>query len=347
MPTPPAAATEVVPGSGAPPLPPPRGPHSAAVCALLRSGPPGAGRLPDLPDGERTDTWGEDVQLALQLCYELHYRGFRGVPPEWEWDLELLGLRHRLECDWLAALRTATEPAEPLDVLLDRLLTEPRDGSGPSHFLLAEGERWQAREYLALRSLYHLKEADPQAWVIPRLHGAAQAAFLAVEFDEYGAGRAERAHARLFAEMMADFGLAPSYGRYLDAAPAQALAVVNLMSLFGLHRALRGALVGQFAAVEISSSPGSARLAAAFERLGAGEAGTRFYREHVEADAVHEQVVRHDVIGALLREEPELAPDIAFGVAATGVVEDRFTEHLLGCWRAGRSSLRTGRALAR
>ena len=160
------------------------------------------------------------------------------------------------------------------------------------------------REYAAQRSLYHLKEADPHAWVLPRLWGRAKAGMAAVEFDEFGGGRADRVHARLFADLMTDLGLDTTYGRYLDEGTAEALATVNLMSLLGLHRALRGALVGHFAAVEITSSPASRRLAEAMRRTGAGPAAEHFYDEHVEADAVHEQVVRHDVIGGLLAEEP-------------------------------------------
>ncbi|MER8186137.1 iron-containing redox enzyme family protein [Kitasatospora sp. NPDC094015] len=328
----------------APALPAARGPLSEAVRALLLAAPVASAGRPVPPvDG---DPWGEDHQLALYTCYELHYRGFAGVDPDLEWHPELLALRRALEGPVLAELRAATRPVPPLAELLDGLLIEPHRGTGLSHFLLAEGTRAQAREYLVHRSLYHLKEADPQAWAIPRLPAAAKAAFVAIEFDEYGAGRPERLHATLFAEMMADFGLDPAYGHYVDVAAAPAFAVVNLMSMFGLHRALRGALVGQFATVEITSSPGSARLAAAFERLGAGPAGTRFHREHVEADAVHEQLVRHGVIRALLAAEPELAADVAFGVAATGVVEERLSEHLLGCWRAGKSSLRGGAGLA-
>jgi hypothetical protein len=282
---------------------------------------------------------GEDLQLALYVCYELHYRGFRDVDPEWEWNPALLEERARLEGAFLAALRAGVETMT-LQERLAQLLTEPADGSGPSYFLRERGERWQVREYLAQRSLYHLKEADPQAWAIPRLHGAAQAAFVTIEFDEYGDGHAERVHARLFADMMRAFGLDPGYGRYLDLASAEALAVVNLMSLFGLHRALRGALVGQFAGVEITSSPGSARLVEALSALDAGEEGIRFYREHVEADAVHEQLVRRGVIDELLREEPQLEPDVAFGLAASTLLEDRLATHMVDSWSAGRSSLR-------
>lgn len=324
--------------TGEPPvLPRPRGRLSGAIIARLAQGSPGDSTFPEpqVPD----DAWDEDWQLALYVCYELHYRGFAGIDEHWEWDPQLLRLRGSLERGFLAAVREELGPDAPLQEQLDELLVAPVDGNGPSYHLLERGERWQAREYLAHRSLYHLKEADPQAWAIARLHGPAQAAMVAIEYDEYGAGRGERAHSTLFARMMADFGLDASYGYYLDAAPAPALAVVNLMSLFGLHRKYRGALVGQFAGVEITSSPGSDRLARAFERLGAGPDGTAFYREHVEADAVHEQVVRHGVIGALLDQEPQLERDVAFGLAASTLVEDRLAAHVMACWAAGRSSL--------
>ncbi|MET9618406.1 iron-containing redox enzyme family protein [Kitasatospora indigofera] len=292
-----------------------------------------------LAAARQADPWGEDHQLALYLCYELHYRAFTGVDADWEWHPAVLGLRRVLEDTFLDALRAETGTAAPLAEQLRELLVEPADGEGPSYFLLRDGERWQAREYLVLRSLYHLKEADPQSWVIPRLHGAAQAALVAVQYDEYGAGHPDRTHSRLFSEMMEDLGLNGSYGHYLDLVPAPALAVVNLMSLFALHRAYRGALVGQFAGVEITSSPGSARLAAALERLGAGPAGTRFYQEHIEADAVHEQLMRRGVIDALLRDEPALEDDIAFGLAASVLLDERLAEHALARWKRNSTAL--------
>ncbi|MEU6807958.1 iron-containing redox enzyme family protein [Streptomyces sp. NPDC046831] len=319
-----------------PELPPARGPISAAVTEYLR----GAGALPRPEEADGADPYGDDLQLALYLCYELHYRGFADVSPEREWDPDLLRVRAALERRFLSALRADTPVHDSLDDALAALLVEPVDGTGVSHFLRDEGELWQLREYAAQRSLYHLKEADPHAWVLPRLWGTAKAAMAAVEFDEWGGGRADRVHARLFADLMTDLGLDTAYGRYLDAASPEVLATVNLMSLFGLHRELRGALVGHFASVEITSSPGSRRLAEAMRRTGAGPAAEFFYDEHVEADAVHEQVVRHEVIGGLLAEEPHLAADIAFGIDATEYLEGRLAARLLGDWRAGRTSLR-------
>ncbi|MCI3242242.1 iron-containing redox enzyme family protein [Streptomyces spinosisporus] len=319
-----------------PRLPEPRGPVSAAVKDHLLD----AGPLPRPEAVAAAPAYGDDLQLALYLCYELHYRGFAGVAPDREWDPDLLRTRAALEHRFLTALRADTPVHDTLDDALADLLVEPSDGNGVSHFLRDEGELWQLREYAAQRSLYHLKEADPHAWVLPRLTGRAKAGMAAVEFDEFGGSRPDRVHAHLFAELMTDLGLDTTYGRYLDAASARMLATVNLMSLFGLHRSLRGALVGHFASVEITSSPGSRRLAEAMRRTGAGPAAEHFYDEHVEADAVHEQVVRHEVIGGLLADEPHLASDVVFGIDATGYLEDRFGAELLGEWREGRSSLR-------
>ncbi|MFE6617882.1 iron-containing redox enzyme family protein [Streptomyces sp. NPDC057740] len=321
-----------------PRLPSARGPVSAAVEEYLR----GAGPPPGSQDIAGASVYGDDLQLALYLCYELHYRGFAGVPESCEWDPDLLRVRAALEHRFLTALRADAPAHDSVEDALADLLVEPVDGDGVSHYLSAEGELWQVREYAAQRSLYHLKEADPHAWVLPRLWGRAKAGMAAVEFDEYGGGRPDRVHARLFADLMTDLGLDTTYGHYLDQGAAEALATVNLMSLLGLHRALRGALVGHFAAVEITSSPASRRLAEAMRRTGAGPAAEHFYDEHVEADAVHEQVVRHEVVGGLLAEEPQLAPDVAFGIDVTGHLEDRFADRLLGAWRRGRTSLHQG-----
>ncbi|MFF3413995.1 iron-containing redox enzyme family protein [Streptomyces sp. NPDC002698] len=321
-----------------PPLPTPRGVLSAGVVSALAHGHP----VPGPEEAAGADPYGDDLQLALYVLYELHYQGFDGVDEEREWDPELLALRRALERCFLTALRVDVPRPVPVKEALDDLQIEPvgHDGTSVSHYLQRDGEPGQLKEYAALRSLYHLKEADPHVWVVPRLHGRAKAAMVAVEYDEFGAGRPEEIHARLFADLMEDLGLETAYGHYLDVTPAEALATVNLMSLFGLHRALRGALVGHFAAVEVTSSPGSRRLAKALRRTGAGPAAIRFYDEHVEADAVHEQVVRHDVVGGLLESEPALEPDIVFGVQATTLLEGRLGATLLAAWGDGRSVLR-------
>ena len=163
---------------------------------------------------------------------------------------------------------------------------------------------------------------------------------MAVEFDEFGGGRGERMHSQLYADLLRGAELSDGYLSYLDDVTGHVLQVVNLMSMLGLHRDLRGGLVGHFAAAEITTAPSAHRMTQALRRLDADPACVRFFTEHVEADAVHEQVMRHEVVGDLLEREPELAADVVFGVQATDLLEERFAEHVLSCWKAGRSSLR-------
>ncbi|MET9230073.1 iron-containing redox enzyme family protein [Lentzea sp. NPDC003310] len=317
-------------------LPSPRGPLSERVVAAL-SGAPGGGAIDFVP----ADPRGEDLAIALYTLYELHYGGVDGVDPDWEWDPDLLRLRAQAEKVFLDDLRSGVEGGDDLDGELGALLVEHVPGNGVSHHLRDHGTWEQMCEYFAHRSVYHHKEADPHAWVIPRLRGRAKAALVAVEFDEFGGGKADRMHSRLYADLLEGAGMSSDYLRYLDDVPAPAIAIVNMMSLFGLHRSLRGALVGHFAAAEITTAPSAHRMAQALTRLEADPRCVEFFTEHIEADAVHEQIMRNDVIGSLLEQEPELRADVVFGIQATELLESRLASHLLSSWEAGESSLRT------
>ncbi|WP_404385395.1 iron-containing redox enzyme family protein [Knoellia locipacati] len=288
----------------------------------------------------RADPYGDDLQLALYVCYELHYRGFADVPDSMEWDLDLLALRLELEAAFLEALRRDVAGGVDVDVEVAALLTETVGERGISHHLLRDGTKEQFREYVTHRSAYHLKEADPQLLVVSRMTGRAKAGMVAVEHDEYGAGRADEMHSELFAAMMRELGLTSAYGDHVDRVSGSVLAEVNLMSVCGLRRELRAAAVGQFAVIELTSSPGSARLVRAAQRLGCGPATEHFYAEHVEADAVHEQILRREVLAPMLADEPHLAGDLVFGIQASLLLGDRFAHEVLGAWSAGRSSLR-------
>jgi hypothetical protein len=133
-------------------------------------------------------------------------------------------------------------------------------------------------------------------------------------------------------------GLDGSYGTYVDRLPGVTLATVNLISLFGLHRRWRGALVGHLAAFEMSSTLPNRAYGDGFRRLGFDADATRFFDEHVEADSVHE-VLASDVAVELATREPALAADIVFGAKALALLEDRFSAALLRSWRRGMSAL--------
>jgi hypothetical protein len=320
-------------------LPQPRGPLSAGLIEFLEHGRADALTRAGVGSDALAD---EDVQLSLYVCYELHYRGFDGIDPELEWDPAVIALRTALERAFLAELESVM-PAVPVpqpDAVGSLLfeLAEADTGPSLSRHLAANGTAEQLREFVVHRSAYQLKEADPHSWAIPRLDGPAKAALLEVQFDEYGSGRADRIHAKLFADSMRALGLDGSYGAYLDRLPAHTLATVNVMSLFGLHRRWRGAIIGHLALFEITSPEPNRRYANALRRLGFEQA-TPFFDEHVEADSIHENIAAYDLAGGLARQEPELVRDILFGAVALLTLEGRWAERLLGSWSAGESSL--------
>jgi hypothetical protein len=322
-------------------LPGPRGPWSEELLGALVHAP---GTDIPIPNAEPVDPLGDDdLQLALYVCYELHYADVAGVEDRWEWAPALLAFRRQLEDRMEAGLEQLTPAAleaEATEVgnLLQQIVAED-DGPPLSRYIETQAELEQALEHVVHRSAYQLKEADPHSWAIPRLSARPKAALLEVQFDEYGAGRPERMHSVLFAETMTALGLDASYGAYIDLLPGITLAGVNLISYFGLHRRLRGALVGHLAAFEMTSSIPNRRYGNAWRRLGYGADVTNFYDEHVEADAVHESIAAWDLAGGLARVEPHLADDILFGARSLLALEARWAQHLLDAWRDGRSSL--------
>ena len=286
----------------------------------------------------------DDLQLALYLCYELHYRSFPAVDPAWEWSPTLLAARSALEAAFFGALDDALADGGPVDpeAVGDHLfrLEEGDEGVSLSRYLERCADLEQFREFVVHRSLYQLKESDPHSWAIPRLAGPAKTALLEVQSDEYGGGRPERMHSALFAKTMRALGLDDRENGYLDRIPGTTLATVNLMSACGLHGDRVGAIVGHLAMFEMTSAVPNRRYGDALRRLGFDAEATDFYDEHVEADAVHENIAAYDLAGGLARARPELAADIVFGARALLYLEDRFARHLLEAWEAGESSLR-------
>jgi pyrroloquinoline quinone (PQQ) biosynthesis protein C len=323
-------------------LPHPRGPLSRLVADLLTgatsSGPPEAwldsvvSRTTDVLDDE-------DFQLALWMLNELHYRGFAGCEDR-EWDPVIVALRGKLDSVFEHELREVTreQVAAALaasDDVVEQIqhVIAADDGPSLASYLQREATREQVLEFLVQRSLYHLKESDPHAFVVPRIDGPAKAALAELQYDEYGAGRPERLHATLYGDALEACGLDRTYGTYVDRVPGHTLAVNNVMSLFGLRRRLRGAALGHLAAFESTSAVPCRRIAAGIERVDLPDVAAAYFREHIEADSAHEQVAVRDVCGALVREEPDLGPDVVFGVAACLALDSRAATALLAGWQ--------------
>jgi hypothetical protein len=238
-----------------------------------------------------------------------------------------------------------TAPAE-IDLAL-RAIIDADDGPSLSRYIERSATREELLEFVIHRSAYQLKEADPHSWAIPRLDGKPKAALIAIQSDEYGEGVTERIHAELFRQTMTELGLDGEYGAYLDVLPGVTLATVNLMSMFGLHRRWRGAIVGHLAAFEMTSSVPNRRYGNGLRRLRESARACEFFDEHVIADSVHENLAAVDLAGGLASLEPGLTRDILFGASALVALDRRFAAHVLGAWESGSSSLRAADVRAR
>lgn len=337
-------------------LPEPCGPLSEGVVRALTAVADGPHPVPPARAmGEVTDPLTDrDFQLALWMLYELHYHGFDGVAPDAEWDPLLLVSRAALERTFERAVRALVrdQAAAQLDAVGDdpaewtvRTLVRLTASEGPSEvstFLQRRATRGEFRSYLAERAVYHLRESDPQSFVLPRITGAAKVALAELQYDEYGGGRPDRLHQALFARALASLEMPTDLAPYIAAATGATLASVNVMSLFALNRRLRGAAMGHLAAFEATSSLPCGRILRGARRLELPEAVQDYYSEHVEADAVHEQLAIRTICGSLVEAEPALAEDVVFGALACLTVDGLAGETMLQQWRA----LRAGRAPA-
>jgi len=316
--------TEAGPETG---LPRARGELSDAVMRAL------TGALPWSRLVEVTATDDEDALRTLWIAHELHHRGLPRFADA-EWTPELVVVRRRLEGELEQRLRARAEGHQPESATPDALLDFVRQDAGPSlsAYVQRSATREQVLELLWLRSIYHLKEADPTTWTLPRLPGPARAALAELQYDEYGGGRPARLHAELFARGLRACGLDARENAAIDDVPVEVLEMNVTLTMFGLQRRLAAASIGHLVAFEASSSAPSRRMARGLRRLGLPEEIAAYYDEHVEADAVHEQTAARFIAGAMLRADPTVADDLAFGAFTCLDLERRFAASMFRRW---------------
>lgn len=318
-------------------LPKPRGPLGEAVLDGLRVAPHDLATVTTTTACADADP--EDAALVLWALHELEYRGFEDVDPRAEGLPGVVAVRRTLEDDLEARLRArwAEEPdPDPHLPVAEAVfaMVEADDAPSVARHVQTEADLEQVRDLLRMRSVYHLKESDPVAWIVPRLPVVAKAALAELQYDEYGGGDPGRLHHHLFALGLEAAGLRSEYGAYVDEAPLEVLEQSNAVSLFGLARRLRGAGVGHLAAFEATSSVPSRRMAQGLERVGLDGPMVEYYREHVEADAVHEQLAARSICGELVRAEPDQRDAVLLGAFTCLDLERRFAEATLARWGA-------------
>ena len=314
-------------------MPKPRGPLSEWTVARLAATSSG-GELGPAPSA---DSW-DDEAITLWTLHELSYRGFEDAADRAEWDPEALVVRQQLEVALEDRLRARWSGADltPAEVPteLERVVAED-DGPSLADHVRRRATLDEVLELLRQRSIYHLKESDPSAWVVPRLPVRAKAALMELQYDEYGDGDPNRLHSHLFARGLVAVGLRSEYGAYVDDALPETLEMNNAGSMFGLQRRLRGAAMGHLAAFEMTSSLPSRKMVQGLERLGLEGPMTAYYDEHVEADAIHEHLAARDICGTLAEDEPDQAAEILFGAFTCLDLEARFATAMFTAWDRG------------
>ena len=334
-------------------LPQPRGPISTSVVDHLRCPSPTTGDQlgtagQDPAPGITSD---EDRLLALWVLQGLSYHPYTQVDADLEWDLPVVQARTQLEA------QLATELLDVALPVVEELLPEARRDLTATLFSLPDrvaadapsisawarssmtAEQW--REMLVLRSASQLKEADPHTFAVPRIPGRAKVALMEIQFDEYGSGDPSALHSELFGQAMAAVGLDRSYGGYADAWPAPVLLTNVTLGWFAGRLRWAPAVVGHLTMVEMTSSLPSKFYVAGARRLGLPEEAWRYFDEHVEADAAHEQVAVRDVCGSLVADDPDSLPTLLLGAVAGLQVEALVAEQAMGAWQQGHSCLRT------
>ena len=318
--------------------PEPRGPVSAAVREGLTSASGDEFLRVELPDDLSHILRDDDLQLALWMLYEQSYRSFEGAHDH-EWNPGAVAVRRGLEQPFEEQLRTATAAVVDGSLAIDGDVVPQIEhvlahvpGPELARFLHRDATREQVLDFLAQRSVYHLKESDPHSFVVGRVGGPAKVALAELQYDEFGAGRPERLHSHMYAVALEAAGLHPEFGAYIERVPASTLAVNNLMSLVGLNHRLRGAALGHLCAFESTSSVPCRRIAAGIERVGLPEATAAYFHEHVEADAAHEHIVLRDICGNFVESEPAQRAEVLFGVAACLYLDGLAAQDLLDSW---------------
>lgn len=311
-----------------------RGPLSETALSLLRGHPAPQPGVVSVSDPLADD----DLHLALSLCYEIHYRSLEGIDDRAEWSAEMLGFREALEMPFELALRGSfglVPTCEPIDIQL-MALVEDHDAFLASYMARA-GTEQMYRELLVHRSLNNVRQADSYFFAIPHLRGRTKSALVEMAADEAGA------HTVPLPDLIRPLGLDQSESGYVDQIPGCTLAMINLISLFALHRRLRGALVGHSAAFRMSSCATDRHYADGLQRLGLGEIATRYFDKHTEAEDAQSVLAARELSAGLLDLEPAMDSEVMFGAASFLGMEGRWAMYMRGCWDRGQSTLASPR----
>lgn len=203
------------------------------------------------------------------------------------------------------------------------------EGWGP--FIRESATLDDLKQIVADRSLFFLREPDPWIYAVPTLTGIAKAGLIDLLLDEYGWGKHERMHSTIYAGVMQKLGLNTELDHYLDDAPWQYIATMNLQWMHALSPGNRHRLVGIIYLTEAQSPDAMQNYLAAWKRVGIeDEAVTMFYDLHVSADEDHRRVALEEIVVPICLDDSAAIFEIAAGMLDANALENNYLATFAG-----------------
>ena len=304
---------------------------------------------PPASDGRRRAGWsrrGRRFSSPSTAATSSHYRGFAGVDtrdgvgPGCCASAVARGRFERRRCSarWAAQHEPSTPPTmraasaaaitAPRSVALAALL-EPRRPGGVCEF-------WSTARRTSSRRPTRTRGRSPG------YSGAAKAALVEIQADEYGNGRRRRMHAELFADDDGGARARPHLRRVPRPAPRRHLATTNLDLPVRPPPPLARRALGHLALFEMTSVGPMGRYAHGAAPARASERGAPLLRRARRGGQSTSTSRSNGWSAVCSPMSPSSGRTWCSAPAALGEVERRLTERVLRCWRSGRSSLLPG-----
>lgn len=181
-------------------------------------------------------------------------------------------------------------------------------------FLQTEATEDQVRKFLLTEQPLNVRFFDVIVLSALGTEGGVRREVSENLWDESGEGKSEKAHTKLFADLLDTLGVDYREQDLVDQLDWQALAGYNLFLNLGLHRGSYYRFVGCLGATELLDPPNYTKFMSGCNRLGIDRQGDfTYYNEHIIVDIKHGSGWVDNVIVPLLDSTEDAAYQFLMG----------------------------------
>jgi hypothetical protein len=217
---------------------------------------------------------------------------------------ELVGMKSRLEGEWLAELEAEPMPAGLAGDPLEAMRTLAARNRLPSvyRWLASTADRDEMVHFLAVEGGPDSGFDDLVATCQVGLSGSAKMEMAQNYWDEMGNGSLADVHTDLHTRMAEAIGM-PRLSR--AELPVEALERSALGGLLATNRWLQPEMIGALGMIELQAGPRCRLVVRGFSRVGMPTAAYPFYEIHADVDPRHGQDWLDKVITPLSVDQPQ------------------------------------------